>query len=373
MDSAPRARGDGAVRRRTPATLASLAAALGISRTTVSNAYNRPEQLSAPLRERILDAARDLGYPGPDPVARSLRTRRSGSIGLVLAEKVSYAVRDPVAVSFLEGLASACDEFRTALMLVPANPDSEDVAAVSAAAVDGYVVFAMADDDPHLAAVLARSVPAVVCDQPDLPGIDMVGIDDTAAMVEVARHLLHLGHRRIGVACLRLGRRHRDGPVPLERQLRAPYHVQRNRLAGLRTTLVDAGVAWDRIPVVERFDNTVAAGASAAAELLTLDPGLTAVVATSDVLALGVLEELARRHRRVPQDISVVGFDGTRDALARGLTTVYQPFVEKGRRAGELLLERTDNRLDRNHRLEGRRIVLPAEFRPGTTTGAPQM
>ena len=351
-------------RRRPPATLASLAAELGISRTTVSNAYNRPEQLSSALRVRILDAARQLGYPGPDPMARSLRTRRAGAVGLVLADPISYAVRDPVALQLLEGLTAECDRARTALMLVPADPDAEDVAAVVSASVDGFLAFAMSDDDPHLLAVLGRSVPVVICDQPQVPGVDLVAVDDEAAMREIARHLLDLGHRRVGVACMRLGRQHRDGPVDLERQRGARYHVQRNRLAGLRGAFADAGVAWDRIPVVERFANTTAAGASAAAELLALDPGLTAIIATSDVLGLGVLDELARRHQRVPDDVSVVGFDGTREALSRGLTTVYQPFVEKGHAAGTLLL-------DRNRRPGARRVLLPTAFRPGTSTAAP--
>src|SRR3954464_13231076 len=94
-------------RSRPPATLASLAAELGVSRTTVSNAYNRPDQLSEQLRSRVMDAARRLGYPGPDPVARSLRTRRAGAVGLLLTEGFKYAFRDPVATGFLEGLAPA--------------------------------------------------------------------------------------------------------------------------------------------------------------------------------------------------------------------------------------------------------------------------
>ena len=104
-----RASMSGSSKVRRPATLASLAAELGVSRTTVSNAYNRPDQLSAPLRERVLEAARRLGYPGPDPVARSLRTRRAGAVGLLLTEALSYAFRDPVATGFLEGLALACE------------------------------------------------------------------------------------------------------------------------------------------------------------------------------------------------------------------------------------------------------------------------
>ena len=97
------------------ATLASLAEELNVSRTTVSNAYNRPDQLSEDLRTRILETAKRLGYPGPDPVARSLRTRRAGAIGLLLTEELAFAVRDPAAAQFLSGLAEACGKHESGL------------------------------------------------------------------------------------------------------------------------------------------------------------------------------------------------------------------------------------------------------------------
>ena len=103
-----------APRRR--ATLASLAAELKVSRTTISNAYNRPDQLSADLRERVLAAAKQLGYPGPDPVARSLRTRRAGAVGLVITEPLTYAFSDPAALNFVAGLAESCEEFGQGLL-----------------------------------------------------------------------------------------------------------------------------------------------------------------------------------------------------------------------------------------------------------------
>ena len=353
-------------RSRPPATLASLAAEVGVSRTTVSNAYNRPDQLSPQLRARVMEAATRLGYPGPDPVARSLRTRKAGAIGLLLTEQLSYAFRDPAAVAFLEGLTLECDSARVGLLLVPARTDSADVRAVSSASVDGFVVYSMPDDDPHLRAALARPVPSVICDQPALPGTDLVGIDDTAAAREVAEYIAALGHRRIGIVCMRLGRARRDGLVDLERQRAAHYHVQRNRLAGLRDGFMAAGVAWDRIPVVEQFDHTVESGARGAIAVLAADPGVTVVVATSDVLALGVIQEVERRRRRIPEDISVAGFDGIRSALDRGLTTVQQPVEDKGRYAGRLLL-------DPARSTRGRRVVLPTTFVRGTTTAAPRV
>jgi len=351
---------------RRPATLASLAAELGVSRTTVSNAYNRPDQLSAPLRARVLEAARRLGYPGPDPVARSLRTRKAGAVGLLLTEALSYAFRDPAATSFLEGLALACEQASQGLLLVPVSPEHADVTAVHQAGVDGFVVYSVREDDPHFMAVLQRPVPIVVCDQPTgIEGVDCVGVDDRAAMLEIAQHVTGLGHRRVGVLCMRLAAGRNDGPASAERQDGATYPVQRDRLAGIRDGLAEVGVDWADVPVHERFEHSVSAGRDAAAVLLTERPDLTAVVCTSDILALGALRHAADRGLSVPDQLTITGFDGVPEADRAGLTTVRQPVLEKGRVAGELLLGRGD-------RTRPRRVTLPTELVVGQTSAKPR-
>jgi DNA-binding LacI/PurR family transcriptional regulator len=350
---------------RRPATLASLAAELGVSRTTVSNAYNRPDQLSPELRRRVLETARRLGYPGPDPVARSLRTRKAGAVGLLLTENLSYAFRDPAAIGFLEGLALACEDAGQGLLLVPANPEREDVAAVHRAGVDGFVVYSVPDDDPHLAAVLERPVPTVVCDQPEIDNVDLVGIDDRAAIGQVANHLIELGHRRIGVVCMRLARDRNDGFVSVDRQRKAHFHVQRSRLASLAESFGQVGVDWTQVPVVERFDHTIACGESAAAQVLDRDPEITAIICTSDILALGALNEAKRRGLRVPQDLTVTGFDGIPEGERVGLTTVRQPVMEKGRAAGKLLLDIAEHNRPRS-------VTLGTELITGSTAAAPR-
>ena len=121
-----------APRRR--ATLASLAAELKVSRTTISNAYNRPDQLSTDLRERVLATAKRLGYPGPDPVARSLRTRKAGAVGLMITEALNYSFSDPAALDFVAGLAESCEEAGQGLLLVAAmarQPCSQRVSTAS--------------------------------------------------------------------------------------------------------------------------------------------------------------------------------------------------------------------------------------------------
>ena len=182
-------------RRR--ATLASLADELQVSRTTISNAFNRPDQLSADLRERVLATAKRLGYPGPDPVARSLRTRKAGAVGLVMAEPLTYFFSDPAARDFVAGVAQSCEELGQGLLLVAVGPSrslEDGTAAVLAAGVDSFVVYSVCDDDPYLQVVLQRRLPIVVVDQPkDLAGVSRVGIDDRAAMREIADYVLGWG------------------------------------------------------------------------------------------------------------------------------------------------------------------------------------
>jgi len=185
------------------------------------------------------------------------------------------------------------------------------------------------------------------------------------AIAQLAGRLISIGHRNVGVLCMRLARDRNDGFVPLERQRTAHFHVQRTRLAGLAEAFEEAGVRWSGIPVIERFDHTTASGASAAAQLLDTDPELTALICTSDILALGALAEAKRRGLRVPQDLSVTGFDGITEADRSGLTTVRQPILEKGKAAGRLLLSPAE-------RTRPRSVVLDTEFVPGTTTARPR-
>jgi DNA-binding LacI/PurR family transcriptional regulator len=350
--------------RRT-ATLASLAAELGVSRTTVSNAYNRPDQLSPQLRQRVLEAAKRLGYPGPDPLARSLRTRRAGAIGLVLTEALSYAFRDPAAVKFLEGLAWACEDARTGLLLVPAVPGAgSDPALAAAASVDGFVVYSLPTGDPHLEAVLARPVPTVIVDEPlDIEGVDWVGIDDRVAAASVGSHVASLGHQRVAILCTRIGLDLRDGAVSLDRQLESPYDVVRLRLDGITEGL---GIDRQQIPVYECWTHSVSNAETEAGRLLTDHPDVTALLCTTDILALGAKRAAEARGLRIPEDLSITGFDDIPDAGVAGLTTVAQPHAAKGRAAWRLL-----SRDDRELR-DGVREVLDTELVVRTSTAKPR-
>jgi DNA-binding LacI/PurR family transcriptional regulator len=331
-------------RRR--ATLASLAAELKVSRTTISNAYNRPDQLSADLRERVLATAKQMGYPGPDPVARSLRTRRAGAVGLMITEPLSYSFSDPAALDFVAGLAESCEEAGQGLLLVAAGPNrsvSDGTAAVLSAGVDGFVVYSASDEDPYLPVVQQRALPLVVVDQPrDIAGASYVCIDDRAAMRGIADHVIGLGHREIALLTMRLGREwpHGVGSAGVagpERVKTGHFHVQSERVRGVREAMAAAGLNPDSLTVVESSEHLPTSGGVAAEVALQANPRVTALMCTADVLALSAMDQLRSRGIYVPGQMTVTGFDGIPDALSRGLTTIRQPSVEKGLRAGRLL------------------------------------
>lgn len=150
-----------------------VARAVGVSPTTVSNAYNRPQKLTPALRERILAAARELGYPGPDPAARSLRRGRAGSIGLLFGEALTYVFQDPGAVEFLRGLAEGTARDTTVLQLIAAlDADGEQGASLLAnAIVDGLVVWTLPERHPLLRLARERHIPLVTHGSPRLAGV----------------------------------------------------------------------------------------------------------------------------------------------------------------------------------------------------------
>ena len=153
----------------------------GVSPMTVSYFYSQPERVSEESAARVRQAARRLGYPGPHPGARSLRRGRTGTLGVILGEPLAYAFEDPQAARFLAGVAEVCATERLGLTLVPIGGSAEDVDRVAEAAVDGFVVWTTADDDPILEGVVETGLPAVIHAGPTGRGLPVVGIDDRAA------------------------------------------------------------------------------------------------------------------------------------------------------------------------------------------------
>ena len=241
----------------TRVTLQTIADHLGVSRTTISNAYNRPDQLGDDLRERILETATRLGYRGPDAAGRMLRTGRMGAIGLLFTEDLRFVFTDPDTTRFMQGVAETSALAGTGLMLLPVLVGVEvSDTAVASAAVDGYLVFSVADGHPALETILRRGVPVVVVDEPDLgQATSFVGIDDRSGAKMAAGHLLGLGHRRLGVLLGRTTADGTSGPLSRERLQQATVRIARERMMGYEAAVIDAGLAPETLVAWEAGGN----------------------------------------------------------------------------------------------------------------------
>jgi DNA-binding LacI/PurR family transcriptional regulator len=346
-------------------TLLDVARAAGVSRTTVSNAFNRPDQLSAELRERVLATARELGYAGPNPMARMLRTGRAGAIGVVFSDRLTYAVTDPAAVAFLQGIAEVCAEEEAALLILSAIDEDAARRVVRQAAVDGFIIYCLATETGVIQAMLERGQPVVAVDEPGFVDGPGVGIADRAGARQAAEHLALLGHRRIAILSMETRPDGYIGPLDARRRAGSVYAVTDDRLAGYEDGLAAAGLDPAALRIEERPCNDPRAAREAARALLSERPRPSAILAMSDLFALAAIEAAADLGLRVPDDLSVVGFDDVPIAsqVSPPLTTVRQPLVEKGRIAAELLFGR---------RQADAPIILPAELVVRATTAPPR-
>ena len=312
-------------------TLQSIADEVGVSRMTVSNAFSRPDQLSADLRARILQAADRLGYVGPDPAARALARGRVGSVGLLLNGDLSEAFEDQVSAEFV---ASVADELgkRGLALTVLTPPQGEGFVPARDVAIDGALVYTCEPQSAGVEWLSRRALPVVAVDQDFGDRVPGVLVDDHSGASQGARHLLELGHRRIGILALGLDR---HGAL-----LQSDSYPSTQRLAGWTETLAEAGVE----PTVVRapYDG----GALAGARTLLEDRSITGVLCFSDVFARAIVQAAEESGRSVPGDLSVVGYDDSPLASANRptLTTVRQDVTAKGHLAAGMLADLLDGR-----------------------------
>jgi DNA-binding LacI/PurR family transcriptional regulator len=322
------------------AKLADVAKAAGVSAGTASNVFNRPEIVSPEVRSRVEAAARRLGYNGPDPKGRLLRAGKVNAIGVVTSDDTADAFQDPYTRLVMRGVAEECDARGAGLALV-STKQSESAWRIQTALVDGFIVSCYKVDDAVVALAQERKLPFVSLDLDAGPGTSSVLIEDRRGAALAAAHVLELGHRRIGILSLPGKGCCEDGPTTGLAHIEATAsRFMRDRLAGYRDALAAHGLTLEQVPVVELpgyHDATV----RALVEFLGAHPDLTALVAMADLLALAALEAARARGLRVPEDLSIVGFDDVIEAAESDppLTTVAQPAYEKGRLAARMIFE----------------------------------
>lgn len=381
-------------------TLAKVAELAGVSVSTASLAFSGAGPITPETRERVHAAAQELGYSGPNPLGRQLRSGRSGIIGVVIGDNPGRAFRDPVSVQVLDGLMQVLGEQGLGVLLVPgisrrasepcADPAGHDSAPTAertapagaelpgtpaapgvvapvdplleSAAMDvAVLVWGVLNDDPNLQALQRRGMRLVVGEGHQVEDAPLVRVDDRLGAAEAIRHLLELGHTRIAEIALPLGRGERSGPIDATRLGFADRTPTFNRLSGVRD-VVEPVISWETpASLVEHGRD---AATAILGEWVPASERPTAIFAHSDLLAAGAVIAARELGLRVPEDVSIAGFDGldlpwlSPDVL----TSVHQPLREKGAALGRAVIGVLAGE-------EPQVQTLPAELVPGTTTG----
>jgi DNA-binding LacI/PurR family transcriptional regulator len=320
----------------TAVTMKTLAHQLGVSVTTVSNAYSKPDRLSTELRDQILATAKELGYCGPSAAGRALRSGKTDVCGYLMHRELTQAFSDPYSVIFLAGLCEGVERFGASVLLLRAPGDEETRTQLfQRAAIDSLVAAGASLDSPVVQPLLQRGVRVVGTQV--APDGDWVAINDGKAGRLVGEHLATLGHQRVVI--LGSGCDSEDveefaySPDALDPRLKDGMY-ESERIRGIREKMPDAEI---RIVLAPHYSRQ--SGRDAAAEVLDRPDRPTAIVALSDVLALGVWDAATERGLVPGQDLSITGFDDLPDCAFLGITTVSQPIAEKGRLAGRLAMD----------------------------------
>jgi DNA-binding LacI/PurR family transcriptional regulator len=346
-------------------TLQTIADRLGVSRMTVSNAFSRPDQLSRELRQRILAAAQELGYVGPDPAARALARGTTGAVGVLLTDSLQYAFTDEVATSFLGAVVEELAPTGLALTLLTSN-GREDIIPARDVAIDGALLYSCHVESAARDWLLRRRLPLVFVDQDPVPGIPSVNVDDRGGARAAAEHLVDLGHRRLGIVTVAI-----DGPrgLILDPIAETRGHPQERRMRGWLDALEKRGITPT---VVQVRSNSEDEADDAARALLAGSQRPTAILCFSDVLALGVIRVADELGLAVPRDLSVVGFDDSPVARrARPtLTTVRQDVAAKGRLAAAALTAAIEHARS-GAKTRARHVLLPTELVVRQSTSRP--
>lgn len=309
---------------RQPPTLEEVAKAAGVSRSTASRAINGGLKVSPSAQTAVDAAIAELGYV-PNRAARSLVTRRTDSVALVVPEPDELVLTDPYFAGSLQGITAALEPTSIQLILLIARRDESSQRTANYLAnrhVDGAVVVSHHRDDGLNQVLVDCQLPCVFVGRPwtgsdVLPYVDS---DNTHAGRLATEHLIAAGCTRIATI---------TGPLDMAAGV--------DRLAGWRNALHAAGLSDE---AMARGDFTSAGGAAAMDRLLAAYPDIDGVFAASDLMAAGAIGSLARHGRSVPGDVRVVGFDdlGVAVSTAPQLTTIHNPVVEMSRAACELLL-----------------------------------
>jgi len=332
--------------KHTKLTLKSVAKIIGVSNATVSNAFNRPDQLSSKKRKEILLACQELGYSGPNQAARSLRKGSSGIVGLVLSDSPKYMMSDPVANQFLQGVTQHFEEKSANLLLISGNQPS--LASV-VDFVDGFICYGAPRNAAIVEALISTSKKVVTVDF-NIAGRSSVNVDNEQAAYEIASEVVVNSEQRVAILGLRLIDSKYTCRVHDNELLSTQESIAHRRLDGYFRRIKEVGGQLEGEQIWSIPESNHQFATIAAREALETRNPPNVFLCMSDIIALATMKEVLQRGLKIPQDIKIVGFDGIDEALRfhPALTTVEQFSQQKGVKAAELFYQNS-----------GKSLILP--------------
>ena len=340
------------MRQRVP-TIREVAEAAGVSMSTVSNVlYGKRGFYSPETAQRVWTAVERLGYR-PNHIARSLARRRTYTLGVVVEQSLGNVSHNLYFSIVLDGILQGATNrnYQVKIVRIPPDGYARAIDHIEDGSVEGVVLVALLIGNPIIEHMQHSSVPAVMAGSiPPNPKLPCVDIEDTGATYQAVQRLIQLGHRRIGL-------------ITGDMRHWSARRREQGYLMALREAGIEPAPSW-------RYEGnyTLEAGETGTLQLLQAEPPVTAIVCGNDRMAIGALHVLQKQGIRVPEDISVIGFDDEEAAAftVPPLTTIRQPIFDIGLRAVELLQQQIEQGKLFHHTL-----LLPTELVMRETVAPP--
>lgn len=314
------------------ATIKDIAARAGVSKTTVSFALNNPKRISKETYEKIMEIVEELGY-FPNPVARTLTTKRLGALGLLLPQPISEVMNNPHLCEVISGIGEECDRRGISLTMLP-PVEGKIIEAARRAFVDAIVTIGVGPEHEVINFLSKHHVPFVTIDGEETEATVNIGIQHENAAYDLMRYILSLGHRRIAILRLK--------PDAKTRTERSRSVVLEKRLAGFSRALEERGLSLESeaVQAIES-EGSLDGGRAAGMQLLRSSNRPGAIVAMADIVAIGVYSAAGECGISIPDQLSIAGFDDIPQSryAQPALTTVHQPAKEKGQKAASLAMD----------------------------------
>ncbi|XEC92514.1 LacI family DNA-binding transcriptional regulator [Paenibacillus tarimensis] len=313
-------------------TIKDIAKAAGVSFTTVSRALNGYNDVNEETRKKIVRIANELGY-SPNIAARSLISKKTKTLGLLLSGITRSSIKDNIAFEILCGMNDRAGELDYDLVLFNTTSQKQKMKSYKSLCmergVDGVIIMGIRLDDPYLQEIVQSSIPCVLIDIPiNEKNVGSVSTDNVSGSYTAIEHLIRKGHKNIGMI---------NG--------HAQAYVSVKRLEGYRLALEENNLVF-REEYVADGSFAESGGFENAIKLLSKHPEITAIFCASDLMAIGAMQGLKSMGKTVPDDVSIIGFDniGLSSYCTPSLTTMNQNKYDMGYRSAQMLIDMLEGR-----------------------------